>query len=135
MTRGRKSADSLTVVELEGRRPDPPPDLPAAAADLWRAIVGQKPAGYFNAADLVLLRDLVVTAAVIIPRLDRALAGAVLSRDMLGDRAVAVRLVATLTSKLRLNVASRTRPDAASAKSDHQPPWEAGTPAAPPPWE
>lgn len=44
-------------------RPEPPADLPAAAARIWRAVALARPAGYWDAGSLPLLRAYAVAAA------------------------------------------------------------------------
>ena len=46
--RGKKSAESMVVIEPEYIRPDPPGDLTSEQASEWRAIVGRMPADWFT---------------------------------------------------------------------------------------
>jgi len=48
--RGKKSAASLTIIQgdFERERPEPPPDLTPAQADLWRRVVRDEPADFFS---------------------------------------------------------------------------------------
>ncbi len=44
----RKSAAALSILTPAFGRPDPPTDLGAAEADLWRSVVATKPADWFT---------------------------------------------------------------------------------------
>ena len=46
--RGKKSAESMVVIEPEYIRPDPPGELTSEQASEWRAIVGRMPADWFT---------------------------------------------------------------------------------------
>ena len=49
--RGRRSAADLAVIRGEfGKRPEPPPDLAAAEATIWKAVVSSEPADFFATA-------------------------------------------------------------------------------------
>ena len=121
-------------IDIGTQRPEPPTDLPAPAADLWRNIVDALPAGNFAAGDLPLLH------AYCIATEQKAQADAVTARDGLvidGKANPALKLsiqlagaLAALAGKLRLCPSSRTRPDAAGLKKALAAvrPWETGEP-------
>ena len=66
MTRGRKSAASLSVVPVVpgAGRPDPPSHLDASEAQIWRAVVGALPDHWIDAAGEQILCRLVCQAAI-----------------------------------------------------------------------
>lgn len=54
----RQSAEAKAAAALRvgnGRRPEPPAELPEAAAVVWRGIVGARPVDWFAAGNLELL--------------------------------------------------------------------------------
>lgn len=55
--RGRKSSAELSVIPIgiDTHRPDPPADLTASQADIWRATVGSLPGGWIHAPQEPLL--------------------------------------------------------------------------------
>jgi hypothetical protein len=58
--RGRKSAQSLTVAQVQSiPRAAPPSDLSAYEAECWTTVVNTKPADWFTADTLPLLRSYV----------------------------------------------------------------------------
>lgn len=128
--RGRKSGAEL--VTFPGRRqgvpPRPPSYLDFAAKRLWAEIVRSRPADFFSAADLPLLAEFVVTAAVL-PKVTTLLEKG-FNVALLEQRDKLIRLSLALARSLRLNVSSRTRPDSARLRDacDH-----AGQ--GPKPWE
>ncbi len=90
--------------------PPPPPDLSPAARALWRRIVKSKPADRFDAADLPLLRQLVVLSVQSVA-VENALAAADVNDDAAPRLERRLRgLAATcagLAAKLRLTPHSR----------------------------
>lgn len=59
MKRGRKSAESQSVVSLvPGVRPEPPAELSPEQAETWRATVTSMPSDWFTGCTGVLLRQL-----------------------------------------------------------------------------
>ena len=119
----------MSVIRMDERRPKPdaPRELTKAAQELWRDIVNQRPAGFYSAGDLPLLREFCHTSAVLLPQLN-AIAMQEFDPAVLRERDRAIRQMASLSGKLRICVSSRTRPDAASMRDsvqDGRPkPWE-----------
>lgn len=132
--RGRKSAVSLQTTALSNeisKAPNPPAELTAGAAKLWREITKELPANFFKAGDLPLLQSY-CTAFDRKNQIDKLIAGHGVFFD--GEPHPGLRisrdeaaLMASLAVKLRLCQSSRTRPDSASlqnANSTLEKPWE-----------
>jgi hypothetical protein len=130
----RRSADDLTT-----RRPAPKPAAPIAPAGLnlperrlWDAVVAAKPAGWFDAGTLPLLRGYVQAAAlcdVLAAKLTPLPEDMTELRRLLDMRDRESRRAAMLATKLRLTQQSRYRPETAARRAD-------GPPAgAPRPWQ
>lgn len=119
--KGRKSGAKLSIVPAHNPgatpRPLPARSLDKAAAALWHRVVSAYPGDYFGAGDLPLLREFCHTSETLLPECNsRIEAGAIDAGAIreLSTRTMLVKELATLASKLRLNVSSRSRPDAAS---------------------
>lgn len=63
--RGRKSASELTtpLSVLAERRPEPPADLPDAAASIWVAVAGCMPGDWFRPSTQPLLKNYALATA------------------------------------------------------------------------
>jgi hypothetical protein len=123
--RGRKGMDELAIAPpADGipNRPEPPVTLDEAQADLWRSIVEQKPAGWFDSASIPLLAAYcrAVTTCDAVAREINKLGKRCLKEETFArvaklkklDEAQA-KLMATLATKLRLTQQSRYTPQAA----------------------
>ena len=76
-----------------GKPPSPPAGLSPAAAKLWKEIVAARPAGYFDAGNLPLLKSYVVLLDI----LEKADVGSATHRRLLSS-------AVNLATKLRLTV-------------------------------
>jgi hypothetical protein len=136
--RGRKSAASLSVVQLQSpAKPEPPAELSPQAAAEWRRITGALPYDWFTAPTQALLVQLcnhIVQA--------RRIAGSIdaFETEWLADPeglarydkllALAARessVIASLSTKMRLTPQSRYQPGRAAteaAKGGRRLPWE-----------
>ena len=134
--RGRKSQADLMVApkDAEASYIPPPKDLDAKARVLWQQIVKERPAGFFGAGDLPLLREYCHTTEVLLPRMNRMLerrggpngTAILVDASTIRARNELVKLAASLAGKLRLCVSSRTRPDTAGMRDSlrkSNPPW------------
>ena len=138
-TRGRKSAESLTVVtEAIPVRPDPPDSLTRRQAEVWRAVVATKPADWFTADSqplLVAYCKAVENHERISTEIEKA-NKAKLSGEKLKEYEKLIvlqekqaRLMATLATKMRLTQMSRYRAETADtahrrAAKQAKRPWE-----------
>lgn len=121
----RKSAEDLAIAPTGGvpNRPDPPASLTEEQGVLWRSIVDQKPAGWFDSASEPLLAAYcraVTTLDAVAKEINklgkRCLADPekltkVLRLKKLED--AQAKLMAALATKLRLTQQSRYTPQAA----------------------
>lgn len=139
-TRGRKSAAALSVVAGNfGGRPEPPPELTAEQAAIWRETVSSEAADFFSTAALrSMLSDYCrhrASAAVVSEIIDtfkpewlKASEGARRYYGLLKMRESETRAAASLATKLRLTNQSRYTPQAAATASKHAArgakPWE-----------
>ncbi len=130
--RGRKSAADRAVMRLAPavtpRRAEPPPDLPTAAAELWRAVVDSLPASHFTPADLPLLEGFCRCAANI-QTLDAMLDAEGLVVDgkrhpAAGLRDAEAKSMRAFAEKLRLCPSARLRSDSAKLPQPGARPWE-----------
>jgi hypothetical protein len=120
----RRSSNDLATRRAprpDPKPPAPPPGLPLPAQRLWKAIVGAKPAGWFDDAALPTLAEY-CRAAVACDRLAEAIeaelaAGGPIGglKPLLDIRDKESRRLGALGSKLRLLPVSRYRPDSAAA--------------------
>ena len=135
---GRKSAAEIgLVVTLPGQRPEPPTDLTAPQAAIWRAVVSTKPADWFGADTQPLLRSYcrhtasAETLAKHIAKLEDADDLDIgLYADLLKARDRETRAMAALARSMRLTQQSRYTPQAAGTKAGSvgaaaRKPWEA----------
>ena len=106
----------------------PAPDvLEPEAQALWRSIIGGRPHDYFSSGDLPLLREYCHDVATLVPRINELLVESGVNLDLLKARDSLVRQATALARSLRINVASRTRPDTAGMRDSVQQgpkPWE-----------
>lgn len=130
----RRSVASLSIVPDTpvGELPSPPTDLSKTEARLWTETVESKPADWFGADSLPVLKEY-VRAAVMCDVLAKAAAKAVRSKDtatiraVLGMRDMEARRVASLGTKLRLTQQSKYGPRAAAtadARVTGKRPWQ-----------
>jgi hypothetical protein len=78
----RKSSADLKIVRLPGGgRPEPPAQLDAAEAKIWRAVVGASPDGFLDGAAQLILRQVVCQIAVADRQAERLRALAALPKD------------------------------------------------------
>ena len=136
MTRGRKSAASLSVVPLvPGRgRPKPPASLDATERRIWRGVVDALPAQWLDLAGQLLLRRLVAQAAIAERREARLRQLRALDQDGGADadalaalHGVSSKTVAYLLGQLRATPRSRILARAAGPQFEQAPksrPWE-----------
>jgi hypothetical protein len=141
--RGRKSAESLSAItRIPGQRPPPPAELTKEQAEEWRGIVSTKPVEWFSRDSQAILCELcrnIVMARRIAEQID-AFPMEMLSGEeglnrykTLGAMAERHgRLIATLSTKLRLTPQSRYEPSVANTAAKNSA--AAGTGAARP-WE
>jgi len=134
----RKSATELAlnaVIPLRiDNRPEPPADIPALQQEFWRAIVASKPADWFDAGSLPLLRALVGHIATLEQIEIQFAAPLNLSEDGLSilDKLSRLRdresrALASLSTKLRLTIQSRYTPQSAATAArggGTRKPWE-----------
>jgi len=128
--RGRKSAAALSTVPVSGgQRPNPPEDLGAEEAEVWRATVDGMRADWFGAELHPILRSycaLVVQAE----SLRRALRGTDVRDKNFGRladlHARTARTVLSLATKLRLTPASnrQSKRDGRDPSGGEPPLWE-----------
>lgn len=119
--RGRKSAEGLTVVPFSPARAifEPPADLSATEAEIFRSVVAGAPNNWFNSDSLPLLVEYSRAwdacnklSAILNGGLEQiALAGGL--KDLLGMREKQARLMVTLATKMRLTQQSKILPDKA----------------------
>jgi hypothetical protein len=127
----RKSVAAMMTVAVLPQRPKPPSpprDLDCAAAKLWRAITGDRPADWFTPATLRLLQRFCRTA-VYVERLHDALD----SEPVGGEAAVRVfkqvlagnASLGILAAKMRLSTQAAIdgRSTKAGARAPGNPPW------------
>lgn len=135
----RRSKESLSVVTgLPGQRQQPPDRLSAEAVAVWREIVASKPHDWFTADNRHLLEALcgaIVAHRAIAAQLTACSTGGLTSDEALkrydrltklADRLI--RVMATVSTKLRLTNQSRYTPAAAgtaSKKARGARPWDA----------
>ena len=137
--RGRPSGeDNLGVVVQAdfGGRPEPPPELTADAAKLWRELVAMKPAGYFRGTEPLLASYCRVTMsaahiALRMATIDLATASAAelaTLNSLATLRANEAKLMMLLARTMRLTQHSRISARSAGRASDDAPPskkpWE-----------
>jgi hypothetical protein len=136
----RKSAAALSVVTpISEHRPPPPPDLTAAQADEWRAVVRRMPSGWFTRETHQLLAAYcrhVAAAQTLSAEIDRFqpawLTDSVGSEHfgrLLALRERETRAMSSLATRMRLTQGSRYRADktaTATAKNFERglAPWE-----------
>jgi hypothetical protein len=118
--RGRKSADNLVALVVDGRSPRlmPPAYLNKSERSLFGEMINACASDHFAASDLPLLASL-VQATLIARRAAR-------DPGKLAEWERAVRVQAMLSTKLRLTAQSRTDPKSVARRLP---------PAGPPPWE
>src|SRR5262245_26000551 len=130
----KKSSASLSIVPpAQAGRMNPPEDMNADQAELWRQIMDSKPAGWFDEGSAPLLAEF-VRAVDMANRLENLIAdqtdrGA--GQDVLGallrGRDMERKAIATLGTKLRLTQQSRYTPQAANTANNRaqgRRPWE-----------
>ena len=136
MSRGRKSAASLTVVPvLPGQgRPEPPASLDSLEKQIWRDVVDALPAHWLDPAGQLILRRLVAQAAISERREVRLRQLRAQDQDDGKDAAelaamhgVSSKTVAYLLSQLRATPRSRIDSRAAGPQFEQTPRWR--------PWE
>ena len=136
MSRGRKSAASLTVVPvLPGQgRPEPPASLDPLEKQIWRDVVDALPAHWLDPAGQLILRRLVAQAAISERREVRLRQLRAQDQDDGEDAAelaamhgVSSKTVAYLLSQLRATPRSRIVSRAAGPQFEQTPRWR--------PWE
>lgn len=122
MKRGPRSVADLSVIpgRFQTASLPAPRDLGSAGRTLWDAIVSSRPVGFFTPADQVLLAEYCRNMGTYLPRLNESLETKY-SATMLDQRDKLIRQSAALARSLRLNVASRTRPDVASMRDSVKP--------------
>jgi phage terminase small subunit len=115
------------------RRPEPPADIPAHAAAIWRAIVSEFPPQHFSGANLVLLETFCRARAFVIA-CDQHIAQNGLLIDgkrnpVVGMRATGWAEMRACATKLRLAISSTVRAESAKARPNDKhaltKPWEA----------
>jgi hypothetical protein len=118
--RGRKSAASLSVASVSALpgRLDPPDDLTATEAELWRAVVSEKPVDWFGSDNAPLLKEYVRAVAMcdlLSAQIAAALAGGETGeiKALLNMRDKESKRVASIATKLRLTQQSRYTPKSA----------------------
>jgi hypothetical protein len=116
----RVSTAALSVVAIGAARLEPPPEIGAAEAKIWRQIVAAAPQGHFHGEDVHLLRSYCSAVAVeqrIAAKLGKPRAPA----RLLVEHGRAVRSVVLLATKLRLGPRARAptkqRPGNGSART------------------
>jgi hypothetical protein len=128
----RKSAAALAIAPLAPRpHPEPPPELMAQEADIWRTIVRSRPADYFDGACEALLVQYcrhVATANVLAAAINR------LHPQDLKDFKIYARLlvmsaresnaIMALSAKLRLAPQHVRRAEQVVPKIGRRIPWE-----------
>ena len=136
--RGRKSTASLSVVTIDvnAQRPDPPSELTATQAKVWRETVETTPAGWFRAGDHLLTAYCrhVVSAGFLAGLIDKCRPD-IGDKDGLGrlGRLLAMRAretaaISSLATRMRLTKQARAHSRSAGRAFD-------GTPGGKPPWE
>lgn len=141
--RGRASVESQAIVVAGnfGQRPEPPEELTADQAEIWRSVVASEAADFFRTAALRgLLKDYcrhTVTAAAISKQINAFEAAWLSDAEALQhfDRMTKIRdretkAAAEKATKLRLTNQSRYTPQAAATAAKHantqKKPWEIG---------
>jgi phage terminase small subunit len=122
--RGRQSTAELSIVPIDGRRKpiDPPPELSAIEAAIFRELVGACDPTHFRVSDRPLLSALCTAI-----HLSRFYAGEI-GEDPTAFKSYteATKLVISLSTKLRLTPSSRITPRTAGRHEPRQgsAPWE-----------
>jgi phage terminase small subunit len=136
-TRGRKSRAELSVPKIAPtvQRPEPPPELSEAQAELWRSIVGSLPANWIRPEHHGILVAYCRAASMgdyLHEQIAQALAdGSAADVDMLNKLTMMAeresRALIACARSLRLTPQSRWRPDTAARKADSPGrPWDIG---------
>ena len=133
--RGRKSSAGLSVVPIscDRQRPEPPAQLTAEQATIWRSIVETTPAGWFAPGDLML--ELYCRHAATsnwlskrIDALDFETVELKLLDRLLRMRERESKMITHLATKMRLTQQAKMHPRtagrAATDLSLHSKPWE-----------
>jgi phage terminase small subunit len=114
----RTSAAALSVIAIGPGRLDPPPDIAAEAAKVWRHIVGAAPVGHFKPEDCDLLAAY-CSAVAVERRIAGKMAKAKAPARLIVEHARIVRSVVLLAMRLRLGPRARhptkTRPSGSGA--------------------
>jgi hypothetical protein len=120
MKPGRKSAAESAIIpaELPKNEYSPPDELSPAAKRLWRAIIHVMPDHHFLAGDLPLLREYVHTVCDLIPEVNAKIEAEGIEGKHLSLRTMLTKEAATLATKLRICVSSRTRGDLAELRNN-----------------
>jgi hypothetical protein len=131
--RGRKSAELRLLPKIPGQQRPEPPDLPPAESEIWRAVIGAMPAGWFGPECQPLLRcycSLLATCDVLAARV---VAAREETNWKLVDRLTKIherqtKCATDLAGKLRLTPRSKTSVEmAANMRQVPQPgsrPWD-----------
>ena len=119
--RGRKSTAALSVASVSAlpSRIEPPDDLTAPQAALWRAVVSEKPVEWFGEDSAPLLKEYVRAVAMcdlLALQIEAAVAGGETGeiKALLDMRDKESKRVASIGTKLRLTQQSRYTPSAAA---------------------
>lgn len=125
---GRKSAEALANLSLVSvRRPEPPPNLNAKQAALWRSIVATKPPDWFLADTLPLLEAYIIaiglanTLQTELDKFGQAPLGSGKNfakfRRLVSMHQQQVKMLTTLATKLRITQQSRLDKNKAASQA------------------
>jgi phage terminase small subunit len=137
-SRGRKSADSLSVIQNNPieivQRPDAPYDLTDEQVDEWRAVVASLPADWFQRGNHALLTQYcreVVAARRVAQLIEQCVAGKTIDHkefcDLLKLQEASSRTISALLRSMRLTQQSVMRAETAKRPSKVKKPWDAET--------